>query len=205
MGKDWIEWYGQYADADSRLSRRLAVVQARIKDALDLAAPGPIRAVSMCAGDGRDLLGVLADHPRRPDVQARLVELHPDLVAGAQSRAWPGIDVVRGDAGELRSYAGAVPADLVLVCGVLGNVSDEDVAGTVAALPRFTVPGGTVVWTRTRKEPDLVPAMLDWFAAAGFEHLWLSDKSAGFGVGVHRYTGPARPWTGEGRLFTFIR
>jgi hypothetical protein len=31
--------------------------------------------ISLCAGQGRDLLGVLADHPRREDVRARLVEL----------------------------------------------------------------------------------------------------------------------------------
>ncbi len=62
-----------------------------------------------------------------------------------------------------------------------------------------------VVWTRHREEPDLVPRILEWFAEAGFEPLFVSPKDAGFGVGAHRYAGPARPLTTGRRLFTFLR
>ena len=34
-----------------------------------------IRLISLCAGRGRDVIGVLARHPHRDDVRARLVEL----------------------------------------------------------------------------------------------------------------------------------
>lgn len=60
---NWIQWHTKYEDLSSSLSRRLAVVRKRIAEALDQLPQGNIRAVSMCAGDGRDLLGVLADHP----------------------------------------------------------------------------------------------------------------------------------------------
>ena len=62
---------------DSPLRKRLAIVQAQIRDALDRCAPGPIRVISMCAGQGHDLIGALDGHPRAADVRARLVELHP--------------------------------------------------------------------------------------------------------------------------------
>ena len=47
----------------------------------------------------------------------------------------------RADAGTSDAYAGAVPADLVLACGVLGNVTPDDVAATIAFLPRLCAPG----------------------------------------------------------------
>src|SRR5215475_11407524 len=122
MERDWSEWHRAYDIPGSPLAQRLAVVQQAISDALTAAPPGPIRVVSMCAGEGRDLLGVLRDHPRAGDVVGRLVELDPDLAASARSNAPAGIDVLVGDAGLARSYAGAVPADLVLVCGVFGNI-----------------------------------------------------------------------------------
>ena len=205
--RDWVLWHAAYDDPGSKLARRLAVVRARIVEWLDAARPGPLRAVSMCAGQGHDLIGALAGRPRAGDVTARLVELDPRNVAQARAAAatagLTGIEVVEGDAGVTDAYAGAVPADLVLACGVFGNVSDEDVARTVAALPGFLAPGGTVVWTRHRDEPDLVPAMNGWFAEAGFAPVWLSAKEQGYGVGVHRLVGPARPLPPGERLFTF--
>jgi hypothetical protein len=114
----------------------------------------------MCAGDGRDLLGVLPGHSRRRDVHARLVELDPELAARGAARAAslsPHIDVVNADASVTSAYTGAVPADIVLVCGVFGNISDDDIAGTVAALPSLCAPGATVIWTRGTFAPDLTP------------------------------------------------
>jgi hypothetical protein len=49
---DWHQWHDDYDRPDSTLGRRLEVVQEQIRLALDAAAPGPLRAVSMCAGQG---------------------------------------------------------------------------------------------------------------------------------------------------------
>ena len=64
---DWQQWHAAYDDPDSRLSERLRVVQSHVRAALDerAAQPGPIRITSMCAGQGRDVIGALAEHPRR--------------------------------------------------------------------------------------------------------------------------------------------
>jgi len=84
---DWVSWHYAYDDAGSSLGRRLRMVQDRISEALSDAPPGRIRVVSVCAGQGRDLLGVLPEHPRRDDVVARLVELDTSNVVHARTAA----------------------------------------------------------------------------------------------------------------------
>jgi hypothetical protein len=92
-----------------------------------------------------------------------------------------------------------------MLCGVFGNISDADIEQTVAACPQLCGSGATVIWTRHRREPDRVPQICDWFEQRGFERLWLSEPDAGFGVGVHRFTGQPQPLEPGMRLFTFIR
>src|SRR5271166_4326835 len=84
---DWHAWHSGYESPDSELARRLALVQTQLRGVIDSAPPGPIRVISVCAGQGHDLIGVLADHPRRADVSARLVELDAQNVALAQRAA----------------------------------------------------------------------------------------------------------------------
>jgi hypothetical protein len=206
--RDWRAWHDAYDDPGSSLARRLAAVRARIADALDAAPPGPLRAISMCAGQSRDLVPVLAGHPRGRDVTARLVELDPGLAATARRAAadagLPGVEVVTGDASLTDAYAGAVPADLVLVCGVFGNITDADIRRTVGCCAQLCATGGTTVWTRARRPPDLVPQICDWFGEDGFQLSWLSDPAAGFGVGVHRFAGRPRPLVAGLRMFGFV-
>src|ERR1700733_14602858 len=118
---EWVAWHDGYAPG-SPLTRRLAVVQRMILEALDACPPGPITIMSMCAGDGRDVLGVLSGHLRRDDVRGRL--------------------------------GGFVPADIVLVCGIFGNISEDDIHNTVARLPALCGPNATVIWTRGTFVPD---------------------------------------------------
>jgi hypothetical protein len=206
--KDWVDWHSAYDDPDTRLARRLTEVRAALVELLDVAPAGPLRVVSMCAGQGRDLIGALAGHPRRHEVTARLVELDPRNTAAARAgvrrAGLTGVEVVTADAALTDSYAGAVPADIVLACGVFGNISDADVARTIGALPGFVAAGGAVIWTRHRGEPDLVPAIQGWFAASGFTPVSMTDKAAGYGVGVHRFTGTPRELAAGERLFTFV-
>lgn len=202
--RDWIEWHLAY-DGDTPLLHRLRAVQQRIREALDDRPAGPIRVVSVCAGEGRDLLEVLTDHRRAPDVAGRLVELNPELAARATARAQSGIEIRVADAGSTEAYAGAVPADLVLVCGVFGNITEEDIEGTVRAMPAFSAPGATVIWTRHRRPPDLTVDIRRWFGESGFE-LVAFDAPDEFewSVGVQRFVGAPVPLPAGKRLFTFV-
>ena len=205
-GTDWHAWHEEYADPTSSLSRRLRVVQRLVADHLDRSS-GPVRVVSACAGEARDLLGVLEQRDDRDRVSGLLVEADPVLAARARERvAGLGVDLTvrQGDAGTTSAYVEAAPADLVLLCGVFGNVPDVDVERTVRAAPQLCAPGATVIWTRHRLEPDLTPAIREWFAASGFSPVaWVAPEDVQFGVGAHRYDGPGVALEPDRRLFSF--
>jgi hypothetical protein len=206
--RDWRAWHDDYDVPGTPLARRLGMVQARIGDALDDAPPGPLRVISMCAGQGRDLIGVLASHPRQGEVTARLVELDPRNAAVARQSAaaagLPGVEVVTGDAEVTDAYAGLVPADIVLACGVFGNITDDNVRRTISCCAQLCAAGGTVIWTRGRWQPDLTPQICRWFAEQDFELLWQSEPGVPAGVGVHRFAGQPQPFVAGLRMFTFI-
>ena len=204
---DWRAWHDGYEDPDSGLGRRLVLVQYHVRAALDRVPPGPVRAISVCAGQGHDLISVLVDHPRRVDVMARLVELDEQnvLLAGraAHAAGLDGVEVVVADASITDAYAGAVPADLILLCGVLGNISAADIASTIRHLPRLCAPNATVIWTRHRHPPDLTLYIRETFEQAGFGELAFED-SPPFGVGVNRLLISPQPFQAGVRLFEFV-
>lgn len=203
----WLAWHEDYARAGSPLRDRRAAVQAQLHRHLDATAPEPLRVISACAGDGGDLLGVLETRGDAHRVSALLVELDETLTARAAERASripAAVEVIRADAGRSDVYQGAAPADLVLLCGIFGNVSDADVRATIRATPELCADGAAVIWTRHRRDPDLTPAIRRWFAEVGCEEVDLSAPAdALWAVGVHRYAGAPRPLTAGARWFTF--
>jgi hypothetical protein len=204
----WSTWHQSYEDPDSDLSHRLVHVQRRLVEGLNAAPPGPIRLISLCAGEGRDVLGVLPTHPRRDDVTARLVELDGDVAVKGRSRAaelgLTGVEVIAGDAARLSAYAGFAPADLVLACGIFGNVSDTDVLSAIHGLPQLCKPGATLLWTRHRREPDLTPQIRSWFADAEFDEVGFDfEDGRRFGVGAQTFRGVTPRFDPSIRLFEF--
>lgn len=204
----WLHWHAAYEDPESAQTRRLRLVQEQIRGVLDAAPPGPVQGLSLCAGQGRDLLEVLQDHPRRTDVSARLVELDPRLAATARGSATAidgaRIEVVEGDAGSTDACVGAVPADLVLLAGIFGNVPDADIERTAQATPMLCASGATVIWTRSRRPPDLTPAIRSWFVGAGVAEVsFLAPPGELYSVWVGRFTGRPQPLQAGVRLFTF--
>ncbi len=205
MHRDWVAWHRAYDEPGSPLARRLTVVRGHLRRWLDIAPAGPLRAISICAGEARDVLPVLADHPRGTDVKARLVELDPINAAAARREAREGVEVVEGDASTTDAYTGAVPADLIVACGVFGNISDDDVRRTVSLFPMLAAPRATVVWTRHRRTPDKTNAIREWFAEHGFAEVEFDAPDDDmFAVGVHRLVASPMPFEGRRRLFTFV-
>jgi hypothetical protein len=209
MNTNWSKWHDAYARPGSGLGDRLAAVRAQIDRRLDATAPDPVRVVSACAGDGRDLLGVLAGRSDADRVTALLVEYDAGLAACAReaTKALPArVEVRQADAAQSDIYAGAVPADLVLLCGIFGNVSDADVQATIEAAPQLCAPGAEVVWTRHRNDPDLTPSIRGWFANAGFEEVaFVAPDADQWSVGVHRLAVDPRPLEPGRHWFTFLR
>lgn len=208
-GKDWFAWHKPYEVPGSALAVRLKLVQSYISSALDEAPPGEIRIVSLCAGQGLDVIGAVSGHPRRADVRARLVELderNTDAARQLAADAGLDIEVVTGDASLSDAYLGAVPARIVVACGIFGNVSDEDIHRCAGLLPMLCDEGATVVWTRHRREPDLTGAVRRWFVEAGYQEVGFDapDDHVFVAVGAARWLGAAGEPTAGVRFFTFV-
>lgn len=107
---------------------------------------------------GHDVIGVLKSHPRKSEVHALLVESDDDNVRVARARIAAagicGVDVRQADAGNTGTYRDAIPADVLMLCGIFGNVNDEDVLRTVNNASRLCTPQATVLWTNQRRDPD---------------------------------------------------
>jgi hypothetical protein len=207
--KDWVAWHRAYEDPTSPLSARLRRVRYHLSQAIDWAPAGPVRLLSLCAGQGLDVIGVLPGHPRRDDVHAVLVESDPanaTLARGAAAEAGLAqVEVRQADASVVASFADALPAGVLLLCGIFGNVSDRDIRRTVEAAPSLCGEGATVIWTRHRRPPDLTPRLRAWFADSGFEEIAFDalDNDALTSVGVGRLGRAMGAPPPSGPLFTF--
>jgi hypothetical protein len=96
-----------------------------------------------------------------------------------------------------------VPAHLVVACGLFGNMTDADVKRTIGFCPQLCAAGGTVVWTRGRWAPDLLPRVCEWFEELGFERVWVSPPDFPPGCGAHRFAGTPVPLEEGASMFTF--
>jgi hypothetical protein len=208
--RDYQDWHRAYDDPDSALSWRLRTVQAYLVTALDQ-HPGPVRVLSVCSGDGRDIIGVLAGRADADRVSVTLVELHAQIAQDARGAAAAAglahVDVRTADAGSTDAFVGAVPADVVLLVGIFGNISDADLQLTIATAPELCAPGATLLWSRGRDGGDLNDSVRAWFAEAGFGELAYDTQDAQGkpALGMMRYAGPERPLVPGRRLFTFLR
>lgn len=212
MGK-WQQWHQDYDDPRSSLSGRLEVVRRYVAQAL-AEAPSPVRLVSLCAGDGRDSIPVIAESGG--EVDALLVELDPLLAQAARDRAAEHdvpVTVRTLDAGLPSSFVDHAPASILLLCGIFGNVSDADIAGTIRAVPSFLTQDAVVIWTRGDHEVDgkvstVVPSerVRRSFIDAGFTEVgFTSPDNEAFRVGMHRWPHPTGPSLArDQRLFRFL-
>lgn len=120
---DWFTWHDGYGGP---LGTRLRAVQAQLDFALAEASSSSIRIISVCAGQGHDVVGSLERFERRDSVEALLVELDERNVRAARQRiveAGPSdIAVEAADAGVTDVYRPITPAHIIMVCGVFGSL-----------------------------------------------------------------------------------
>jgi hypothetical protein len=216
---DWHKWHNGY-DENPALKRRLALVRKHLSKCLDRSAPGEVRIISVCAGDGRDVLTTLAVHSRLADARARLVELDPKLVTDGEKACSAlelsrHVEFVNGDATDPGSYRPVAPASIVVMCGMLGLVDHPEMPNVVRAMQALCAPGGHVVWTRRldwRRGIRQTKILRNLMAEAGFRHVALNVTSFGalfsrtprpsFAVCTHRYDGEPVDLPASGQLFT---
>lgn len=209
--KDWQQWHGHYDRNDPSLIQRLEAVQRVLRRALAESAAGAdgvVRLTTMCAGDGRDVLPVLAERSGDRPVSATLIELDPVLAERARTRAadlgLSGVEVRTADAGVTETYLDVPPANVLTVCGVFGNISVEGVQRTIAILPSLLAAGGVVVWTRGVEGSDHTPPIRAGFAEHGFAEVsFVGTEDGAFRIGMQRLTAEATTPQPGVRMFMF--
>jgi hypothetical protein len=99
-----------------------------------------------------------------------------------------------------------------MLCGVLGNVPDDDVRRTLAAAPLLMRPPGTLIWTRGAAVPhdpsEVAGDPSGWVRRllldAGWEEgAFVRPEDASFRVGVHTWRRAAAGMLPD-RLFEFV-
>lgn len=204
--RDYVGWHDEYERLGSRLHLRLVVVRDLLAGALDKLPDGPLRVISVCAGQGHDVVSVARRHRRGGDLVGRDPHNAAAARAAIAAAGLRKLEVLEADAGLSDAYVGACPADVVLVCGVLGNISDDEIEMTLKFLPRLCATGAWVLWTRGPRPVGIIAAIEGWLIEAGFEPRALVVPDAAlFGVGAARLVGPAQPFQSGKRLFRFRR
>ena len=209
MPKDWQDWHRHYDNPNSSIALRLEVVQGDLRRALAESPKGDgiTQLITMCAGEGRDVLPVLAEETTR--VNAILIEYDETLSQRARNAieylGLSGVEVKTADAGTTDTYRDLPPAHILTVCSVFGNIPVEDVRRTIATLPALMADDGIVIWTRSGhdKSVEIRRAFLDH----GFEEMSFTGTSDEmFWIGMNRLINkPARLHPPAGaRMFSFF-
>lgn len=209
MSKDWFAWHDNYRTRP-RMRQRLQIVREYISNYLNQFPPGKITVISVCAGDSRDLIGSLFNHCRTSDVYGRLVEIDSRLVEAARSAAESAglaaqLEFICGDATLGSAYQGFVPADLVLLCGVFGNVPETELPRLTQSLQCLCKTKGLIIWTRDlfQDGEQRLATIRECLQKSNFEEVSFRMTPTGnMGVGMHRYLGETLPLP-DGQLFVF--
>jgi len=208
--KDWLKWHKHY-DTDSSLNKRLLLVQDAIRQSLPDNHIASYTILDICAGNGRDLVEVLDTYRYKNVVRGCLIELDPkltdELLVRVQAANIPqDLKIIQADASQTYTYKNNLPADLILICGVFGNIAEDDIAKTIENLPKLCKQGTRVIWTRHLRAPDRTKMIRDVFHNNGFNELsFVTTNDNSYGVGTQMFTS-STPAIGENvTMFRFIK
>ena len=207
---EWSDWHDAYRDTSSELVRRMMAVRRHVAAIVAEAPTGPVTVLSICAGQGRELIGALEDHPRKGDVRGRLVELDADNTAFATRWAaevgLTDLEIVTGDASLGASYEGLAPVDLVVISGVFGHLSTSDRLSLIDFTRQLCHTGTGMVWTSHRSNDGPAEWLRRAFLERRFEELehgLLPGDDFHFTVTRSLYTGAQQPFDPHEKIFTF--
>ena len=141
-------------------------------------------------------------------VEAVLIELDQALADQARATAAAArlrnVEVRHADAGDPASSRDALPVDVLMLCGIFGNLEPPTVRGIVRRVPALVASGGYVIWTRGSDErEDHRAEIRRWFIELGMPEVSFEGAPERFGVGVKEIRTSTGEPVGHERLFTF--
>jgi hypothetical protein len=107
-------------------------------------------------------------------------------------------------AGNSDAYEGAVPVNLLLCCGVFGNITEAAIQNTISSWPMLCAPEATVIWTRGAFDHDLRPQIREWVKQAGFDELSFDGENEQYGVGVAKIVRSPESYRRAVYFFRFV-
>lgn len=130
--------------------------------------------------------------------------------AAATAGLGPQVTVRTIDAGLSDACATTVPADRVLLVGVSGDITDDDLRTTISASAQSCAPGAMLIWSRGRGTctgGDRNSAVRALFAEGGFSEIGYKTRDVDGmpAPGAVRYDGPPQPLVPGQRWSTFQR
>ena len=207
---EWSDWHDAYQDTSSELVGRMTGVRRHVAAIVAEAPAGPVTVLSICGGQGRELIGALEGHPRKGDVRGRLVELDADNTAFASRWAakagLSGLEVVTGDASVGASYEGLAPVDLVVISGVFGHLSTSDRLHLIDFTRQLCRTGTAIVWTSHLSNHGPAEWLRRAFLERRFEELehgLVPGDAFQFTVTRSSYTGAQQLFDPNEKIFTF--
>jgi hypothetical protein len=106
--RNWSAWHDQYEDKSSPLIHRLSVVQREIRRALPRQLNRSFSIISICAGQGNDVIPVLGEYGHVQLVRARLVEVDPSSIGKLRDKINAAglnhLEVMQADAAPIMPY-----------------------------------------------------------------------------------------------------
>ena len=155
---------------------------------------GPIRILSLCAGDGRDVFARAGGRDRRCGTRRRWSSSTTSSPTSPDDGSpHDGIEVRHGDAGDWRGSSTFCPS--TCCCSAASSATSRSLtfARRSPPCPRCSLQGhGDLDPWPVRPDEDLRPTIRRWFADAGLSEVAFDGDPERFGVGVARKgTGPA--------------
>lgn len=144
-----------------------------------------------------------------------MVELDADLIAEGEALNLSGqIEFVGGDATDPDVYRAVAPADIMLMCGMLGLIEHAELPNIVKTMQAPCRSGGSIVWTGCldwREGSEQINTLRTLRARARFRVARYNTTSwrlpffnaakPRFAVVTRQFNGPAAELPDTGRLF----
>jgi hypothetical protein len=205
---DWWEWHKEYSVADSYPSLRREAVSYHTARALCIAPAGPIRVMSVCAGQGLDIISGFVGDAHTANVDCVFLEYDPrNALEAASNLSVVGLrsyEVRVCDAGLCDSYAGSGRANIMYLVGLISHLSDAEISSLIAAIPNLCSQGAQVIWTVPKSNPEVVHMATSKLMEAKFDQVLRTDIGSVGMVVTSQFMGvPQSRLEAGSRIFTF--